>query len=370
MSTSKFSSNVGIDLHKISLTVAARDSGGDLVKTQDIECKCVNKIKDFITSLPRPIHCAIESVGMYEWLWELLEPIVDKLTLADAVELKYRAGRRQAKTDKINARFFSLLVYKDDLPVSFVPDKTTRQFRKVCRHWHATSEFLADIKIRMRWILNQHNLPGPGSITGASGRRWFLGHSHLLDPTSAFTFSQLLDTIEHIELQQMPTRRQILSFSELPQFKSDIDLCCTVPGIADILSAIIVSEVAGFSRFHDADAIACYAGITERTKESAGKRAEGKISKAGPAGLRWALCEAATTMVRSDPVYAAMYNRILKNTGEKGKAKVAMARKLIGWLWKMAQTREPFKRGGSTQHNRNANIARQRARSLTNLAAV
>ncbi|MFH0797018.1 MAG: IS110 family transposase [Candidatus Omnitrophota bacterium] len=366
----KFNSNVGIDLHKVSLTIADRDSGGNLVKTADIECKCVNKIKDFITSLPRPIHCAIESVGMYEWLWELLEPLCDKLTLADAVELKYRAGRRQAKTDKINARFFSLLVYKDDLPVSFVPDKTTRQFRKICRHWHATSEFLADIKIRMRWILIQHNLAGPGSITGESGRHWFLGFGHLLDSASSFTFSQLLDTVEHIELQRMPIRREILRFSQMPQYKPDIDLCCTVPGIADILSAIIVAEVAGFHRFSGPDAIACYTGLTERTEESGGKRSQGKISCAGPAALRWALCEAATTMVRSDPVYLAMYNHILKNTKIKGKAKVAMARKLIGWLWKMAKTREPFRRGGSTQHNRNVNIARQKARSLANLAAA
>lgn len=365
-----FNSNVGTDLHKTSLTFAIRDNCGILTKTAKIDCKCVNKIKDFITSLPRPIHLAIESVGMYEWLWELAEPLVDKLTLADAVELSYRAGRRQAKTDKIDARFVSELTYKGDLPVSFVPDKTTRQFRKVCRHWHATAEFLADLKIRMRWILNQHNLPGPGDITGDSARRWFLGQGHLLDPISSFTFSQLLDSVEYLELQQMPIRRQILSFSGLPQFKPDIDLCCTVPGIAAILSAIIVAEVAGFSRFHDADAIACYAGITERTKESGGKRSQGKISCAGPADLRWALCEAATTMIRSDPVYRGMYNHILKNTGIKGKAKVAMARKLIGWLWKMAKTREPFRRGGSTQHNRKANIARQQARSLSGLAAA
>ena len=365
-----FNSNVGTDLHKTTLTFAVRDNCGTLTKTIQIDCKCVNKIKDFITSLPRPIHLAIESVGMYEWLWELAEPLVEKLTLADATELKYRAGRRQAKTDKIDAQFVSLLTYKDDLPFSFVPDKTTRQFRKVCRHWHATAEFLADIKIRMRWILNQHNLPGPGSITGDSARRWFLGQGHLLDSISSFNFSQLLDSVEYFELQQMPVRRQIISFSQMPQFKPDIDLCCTVPGIAGILSAVIVSEVAGFNRFSGPDAIACYAGITERTKESGGKRSQGKISCAGPADLRWALCEAATTMIRSDPTYKAMYTHILKNTGVKGKAKVAMARKLIGWLWKMAQTREPFRRGGSTQHNQKANIARQRARSLSGLAAA
>lgn len=370
MATSSFNSNAGIDLHKTSLTIAVRDSSAKLINTTTIDCKCVNKIKDFVSSLPRPIYCAIESVGMYEWLWELLEPLCEKLVLADAVELKYRAGMRQAKTDKIDAKFLALLVGRDEVPAAFVPDKTTRQFRKLCRHWHATSHLLAQIKVRMRWILNQHNLPGPGSITGDSARRWFLGQSHLLDPISSFTFSQLLDSIECLELQQLPLRRQIREFSNLPVFKDDIELAKTVPGIAEILAACIISEVAGFHRFHGTEAIACYTGLTERTRESAGRRSEGHVSAAGPDTLRWALCEAATTLVRSDPIYRTMYNHLLKNTGCKQKAKVAMARKLICWLWKMAQTREPFRRGGSTQHNRNANLARQQARSLSGLAAA
>jgi len=51
-----FNSNVGTDLHKTSLTFAVRDNCGTLIKTVQIDCKCVNKIKDFITFLPRPIH--------------------------------------------------------------------------------------------------------------------------------------------------------------------------------------------------------------------------------------------------------------------------------------------------------------------------
>jgi transposase len=362
-----FQSYVGTDLHETSLTFGVRDSSGQLINTARIDCKCVNKITDFITSLPRPVHCAIESVGMYEWLWELLEPLVEKLTLADAVELKYRAGRRQAKTDKIDAKFISLLTYKNELPVSFVPDKTTRQFRRVCRHWHATSKMLSNVKVRMRWILLQHNLKGPVNITGDSARRWFLAHGHLLDSIASFSFSQLLETVEHIELQQLPIRRQLRQFAQLPQFKDDIELLCTVPGISEILAPIIVAEVAGFHRFDNAQAIACYTGLTERTQESGGKRSQGHVSSAGPASLRWALCEATATLVRSDPAYKGIYNHLIKNTGNKSKARVAMARKLITWLWKMVQTRQPFIRGGSTNRNRNANIARQKTRPVKDL---
>jgi transposase len=362
MMTSEFASHVGTDLHTTSLTFAVRDNTGALVKTVRMDCKCVNKIRDFLTSLPRPIHCAVESVGMYEWFWELAEPIVDRLTLVDAVGLKCKFGPRRAKTDRIDARFIAELTFKADLPTAFVPDKTTRQFRKVCRHWHATAEMLTDLKVRMRWILHQHNLPGPAHLSGDAARRWFLGHGHLLDPIAAFSFSQMLDSVEHLELQQMPIRRQIRSFSELPRYKSDIQIISTVPGIADILAAVITAETAGFQRFPDADGYACYTGLTERTEQSGDRRSLGEISCAGPSDLRWALCEAAVTLVRSDPVYRAMYCRILKNTKIKSKAKVAMARKLATWLWHMVKSGQPFIRGGSTNHTRFANSARQTAR--------
>jgi transposase len=363
-------SHVGTDLHSTSLTFAVRNNTGALVKTIKIDCKCVNKIRDFLTNLPRPIHCAVESVGMYEWFYDLAEPICEKLTLVDAVGLKCKAGPRRAKTDKIDARFIAELAFKDDLPPAFAPDKTTRQFRRLCRHWHAVAQMLADIKIRMRWILHQHNLPGPSNLSGPIARRWFLGHGHLLDPLAAFSFGQFLDSIEHLELQQMPLRRKIRDFSEMPQYKSDIEIISSVPGIADILAAVITAETAGFHRFPNADGYACYTGLTERTDQSGERRSVGEISCAGPANLRWALCEAAVTLVRSDPLYCAMYSRILKNTKIKTKAKVAMSRKLATWLWHMVKNNEPFNRGGSTNHTQYANSARQQIRALAGSAAA
>ena len=354
---------VGIDLHNTTLTIGVRDSIGEIVNTTPFPTKCVDKILHFVSDLPKPVHCAIESVGMYEWLWELLEPRVDRLILADAVELRYRAGKRHAKTDKIDAKFISLLMFRDEIPEAFVPDKTIRELRRLGRHWHATTKTMTDIKIRMRWILLQHNFPGPKSITGDSAQKWLLARGDRLSPMAQFSFSQMLESIEHLERQRVVIRRRILEFCQMERFKEDIDLLKTVPGISDISAAIIPGEVAGFPRFHSADAIACYTGLTERTEQSGGKVSKGKnISRAGSTTLRWILCEVINSLTRSDPSYRAMYTRILKSTKLKGKAKVAMAQKLIRWLWKMHQTREPFRRGGSTNHNSEANKARLQAR--------
>jgi transposase len=45
---------------------------------------------------------AIESVGFYRWLFDLLEPIVHELLLADATQCRALAGRR-IKTDREDA---------------------------------------------------------------------------------------------------------------------------------------------------------------------------------------------------------------------------------------------------------------------------
>ena len=322
-------SNVGIDLHDTTMTVSVRDRKGTEVIRKKFPTKVVHQIREFFSTLEAPVWCALESVGMYEWLWDFLDPMdFERLMLADANELRYRAGRRQAKTDRIDAGFLSLLVWRDEVPASFVPDKTTREFRRLCRHWHNASRSLSDLKVRLSWILKQHNLPGPRNITGPSAQKWFLAHGHKLSPMAVLTFSQILESIEHIERQRTILRRHLIEFSRMDQFHDDIEIIKTVKGIDLVISSIIIAEVADFRRFHSGEAAGCFSGLTERTSESAGEVRPGHISKAGSPTLRWALCEAVHCLTRYDPHARKVYNRILKNTSCKAEAKVAMARKL------------------------------------------
>ncbi len=75
---------VGIDLHKDTLTACVYCSCCGEIRFQKLVCKCRKQIAEFFGSLPHPHVVAIEAVGFYRWLWEMLEPLVDKLVLADA----------------------------------------------------------------------------------------------------------------------------------------------------------------------------------------------------------------------------------------------------------------------------------------------
>jgi transposase len=340
-------SNVGIDLHDTTLTISVRNREGVEVQNLKFSTKCVSLVHEFFLDLKKPVWCAIESVGMYEWLWDLLEPMqFEVLMLADAVELRYRAGRRNAKTDRVDAGFLSLLVWREETPEGHVPDKQTREFRRLTRHWHRSSQALSSLKVRMSWICKQHNLAGPRDITGSTAQKWFLTHGEKLSPMAAFTFAQILESIEQIERQMLLLKRHLRDFSEKEAFKGDIEIVRSVPGIGIVIASIIIAETANFRRFYSAEAAGCYTGLSERTEESNGKVSPGYISRAGSPALRWALCEAINCLCRHDPHAEKIYQRLLKHTATKAEAKVAMARKLMGWLWKMVTSGQKYQPGG------------------------
>lgn len=355
----KYESYVGIDLHKMSVTIGCLDKKRKVRTVQTIDTKCTNKIVEAVTSLPGPIACAIESVGMYEWLWDLLEDKVAHLVLADAAEVKRKRKRGKAKTDRNDALHIARLLLLDDVPLAYVPDKTFRTLRKLGRHYHRVSQMLANVKIQMRWILNQNNARGPKSISSHSGQRWLLGHGHKLDDSSLFAFKQYLSMIERLEVDKACIIREMRLISKDERFNDTLELIKSVPGIGDVIGFIIFAEIADFSRFPSGDAIASYTGLTPRTEESGGKSRQDHISKCGNSTLRWALVEAATTLIQHDRKYQRMHQQIVANKGadtsvNRNIAKIAIAQRLIRYLRKMIITGEPFRKGEPT--NRQARL--------------
>ena len=363
MCKAMFASYVGIDLHKTTLTIGCLDPEKRIRRVVKIDTKCVDKIVEAIISLPRPIACAIESVGMYEWLWDLLEDKVDALVLADAAEVSRKRKRGKAKTDKNDALLLARLLLIDEVPTAYVPEKDFRTLRKLGRHYHRTSKMLAEIKIQMRWCLNQNNARGPKSISPASAQRWILAHGHRLDNCSLFAFKQHLGMMERLETDKACIVREMKLIGKDEQFKRELDLIQSVTGIGPVIGFIIHAEIADFSRFPNGDTIACYTGLTTRTNESAGKVRQGHISKCGNSTLRWALVEAATTLIQHDQKYQRMHQRITMNKGadtsiNRHIAKIAIAQKIIRYLRKMMITGEVFRKGEPTERQAKLNQIR------------
>jgi transposase len=355
-----FRTYVGIDLHTTSLTVTAIPQRGGAFVRQGIPTHCRGRIGEFFLGLARPVCVGIESMGSFYWLWDMLLPVVNELILVDALDLS-KLAPREAKTDPSMSAKIAYVLRDGKIPAAYVPAKHIRHLRQLGRQWHRLTEVSTTTKTRIRWQLHQNNRRGPRAITGASLHRWMEAHGHELDETPSFlihTNESILLDIERIRSELRREMKTIIAAD--PILAHWMEILTSTPGIGDILGTIIAAEFGNFERFRNADAVACWTGLTERSHVSNRQAYPGKISKAGSPTLRWALCEAAFQLTCSDETYHQMYQNLEAKTGCAGKARTAMGRRIARYLWKMIVSDTPFRRGESRKRTQRANTVRLR----------
>jgi len=321
---------VGIDLHKDTLTACTFCRCCGEISFRKIACKCRRQIVDYFASLPRPHTVAIETVGFYRWLWEMLEPVVDNLVLADATQARALAGRR-LKTDREDAFNVAELLAAGRLPTCYAPTAEVQLLRDLTRHRHGFSRQHARVLCRVKSIMNANNRPGPARLQSDGLTRYIKAQGPKLPERHVAMLWNCVDQLALAERQIAQTEREIAAVVQRETFRSVYDILTTFPGVALVTAATVIAEVGDFTRFTHRKAIGRFAGLNPRVFASGGKQRTGHIAKTGSPHLRWVLQQAAWTAIRTDEGGRRIFLRIAKRSGRKAAA-VAVARKLLTWM--------------------------------------
>lgn len=336
---------VGIDLHKDSLTICIMNRRGT-VRFETISCKCKNKIAAFFLALSKnhTVIAAVESVGFYHWFWDLVQPTVSQLVLADASRVRAAAGRR-AKTDRNDAHTIARLIKDDSLPTAFVPDLELRSARNLGRHRARLQRKLASCKASLRMEMNKLGLPGPKDLNSATLHKWFTAQFAKIPETSQWAFEDLQEQLALLEkhLRRSDERIERL-VKESPRFEEVIARHRTIPGIGPLTAFMLYTETGGLSRFDTEGEVVSYTGLAPRTFQSADTCRHGRIAKDGPPILRKCLINAAWVAVRANPSIKKLFGRYRRVRGKK-KAIVKLAAKMLVWAWAMEKRQTDFEVG-------------------------
>jgi transposase len=332
---------VGVDLHKDTLTACVFCGCCGEVSFQKIPCKCRKQITAYFAALPRPHTVAIESVGFYRWLWEMLEPLVEKLVLADATQARALAGRR-LKTDREDALNIAELLSAGRLPTSYAPPLEVQILRDLTRHRNGFSRQHARVLCRVKSIMNANNRPGPARLESAGLIRYLKAQGPKLPARHVEMLWQCVDSLALTERQIEQAERTIGEVIQRDSFREVYGILTSFPGVAFVTAATVIAEVGDFRRFAYPKAIGRYAGLNPRVFASGGKQRIGHIAKTGSADLRWILQQAAWTAIRTDDGVRRIFLRIAKRSGRKAAA-VALARKLLTWMWSAVVKGEPYR---------------------------
>lgn len=333
---------VGVDLHKESLTVCVMHD----VRNRDFHTmptKCRNSIATFFTILGRQYNvvATVESVGFYHWFWDLVEPLVAELYLADASRVRAAAGRR-AKTDHNDAETLARLLCQDSVPTAFVPDVDLRELRNLVRHRERLRRRVSSCKCSLRMEMNKLNLRGPKDLTTSTLHKWFLAQFRRLSRAARLAIKHLGDQLKLFENQLLEITETIERLViETPRFNEPIQRLMTIPGIGLITAAVIYAETGGLDRFDREKEVVCYAGLAPRTFQSADNCRHGRIGKDGPPIMRRCLVQAAWVAVRCNELIAKRFEQYRRSRSKK-KAIVKLAAKMLGWAWAMEKKTTTF----------------------------
>ena len=323
---------VGIDLHKDTMFVVALDPRTGTLMEQRIACKCREQVAGFFAALPRPHVVAIESVGFYRWLWDLLEPVADELVLADATQCRALAGRR-IKTDREDARNVAELLAAGRLPRAWAPPSDLAALRDVTRHRHYLARQHARVLHRVQAIMAQVNRPGPHRLKAAGLQKYVKAQREKLPGHLVDQLEMAVDELVLLERQLDRIDERLKATLLSPRFAAPARRLMSFPGVKWVLAGTILAEVGDFRRFAGPasggrNGLTRYTGLDPRVFSSADTTRTGKITKCGSRELRWALVQAAWVAVRCDEGYRKLWLRIRKRAGGK-RAIIAIARRLL-----------------------------------------
>jgi transposase len=128
-----------------------------------------------------------------------------------------------------------------------------------------------------------------------------------------------------------------------PNLKKDRELLLSIPGIGETTAAVFLAEVPDITLFAKADELAAFVGLTPGQRQSGTSlKAPARLVKWGNPRLRAALFMPALSAHTSNPIVAALRERLLKRGKTKMTVIIAVMRKLVHLCYGVLKTGRPF----------------------------
>ena len=315
---------VGVDLHLHRSVIAIIDEQGN-------ECGWV-RIDNDPKALVREVRkagrgCSVAIEATYGWYWAVDALLAAKFDvhLAHPYGMKALRKRKRVKTDSRDAYELATLLRLGSLPEAYIAPPALRELRELVRHRRQLVKLATATKNGVRGLLAKHNIRVPGSHLETDTAIEMLDGLSLPGTYAIRLAAQrrlMLVLAEEIAATDIELARRL---KDHPGYRRLLG----VAGIGPVLAAVFVAEIGDITRFPNAAAFCCWAGITPRHYESDKTVRRGHVSKEGSTLVRWAAVEAVQR--HCEPSIRAVRDGIIARRGKDAKntAKVAAGRVML-----------------------------------------
>lgn len=313
------SATLGLDISKDTIDACLLSDGSDLWRKIPNNAKGFEQLKRWLKNRRvADVHVCMEATGSYfDGIAESLADAGYTVSVVNPAQIKAYSQSLllRAKTDKVDARVIAQFCATQHPAAWVAPTPVERTLRSLVRLRTNLTQTRASYEVQRQ----TPNLPREAR-----------------EPID--------EMIEAASEQIGQVEAQIMDIIDKdPKIRGRHKLLTSIAGVGDMTAAVILAEMPRIDQFHNAKAVAAFAGLSSRTRSSGTSvRGRGGICKTGSAKLRKALWWPAIVGMTHNPVLRAFCERLRAAGKPSKKIIIAAMRKLLAIAYGVLKSGRPF----------------------------
>src|SRR3989344_5960598 len=167
--------HIGLDVHKAFTYGVIEDANGKVIREDKFQNTDENFSKFLDLTEPKETKIVMESTGVWEFIYEMLEAKGYEVKLANPLRTKAIASAK-IKTDAIDAKTLADLLRADLIAESYVPSKEMRLLREKMRSRKSLVKTQTRMINKIKAILNRQGVNLPWQKWGKLSQKWVEVH--------------------------------------------------------------------------------------------------------------------------------------------------------------------------------------------------
>jgi transposase len=317
---------MGLDQHRAQISAEWIDTlTAEVCRARIAPADRASVRKFFRRFADEGLEVALEATTGWRFVVEELERIGAEVHLAEPAETSgLRGPKKRAKTDWADARHLRELLLIGRLPESWIPPAHILDLRARVRCRHTISHQRGEWQQRIHAVLYHHGIRQRHDLMSAENREWL--SKQRLPQAARQQIKVAVAIIDALDLQLQPLDIDLRAYArKQPGCKALSD---ALYGVGALTAVTILAELGDARRFSNSRDAVRYSGLDITVHQSDQRRAAGRLSRQGPAALRWALYEAALRAGFPNSPDRDYYLKTAERIGGN-RARLALARKLL-----------------------------------------
>jgi transposase len=330
---------LAVDIHKHYSVVAGVNFEGQVV-LEPVRIEHADLEVWLVKNIEPTDYVVIESTTNAWHIYDLLEPLGEKVVVANPIKVKQIAQAR-VKTDIRDTLILARLLAANMVPAIWVPPAYVRNLRYLLSQRRHLVGMHTQTVNRMHSVAHRHHLSHPkGKRFNKKNTKW--QQDNALSDSEQFQLELDMITKEHLAEQAEKISKKLARMSHQKPWAESMMYLTQLPGFGVITGMTVLAAIGDITRFETSKQLVSYSGLNSGLEQSGVKLRGKKITKEGRKDLRWAMVEVAWRAVKSDPLWKHRFTELCRRM-HKNQAIVAIAHRLLELVWYVLNRKQAYR---------------------------